>query len=157
MDISEFLRPEAIILNLRAQTSSEVIRALGNNLRDLGYVNDDFVEAALAREARMPTGLPLAGSFNAAIPHVDIEYVRQSALALATLEKPVIFQNMVDPEQDVPVQLVIMLALDQPKSQIAMLQQIAGILQNPELIAQLMAATTAQQILAALAQAETSA
>jgi mannitol/fructose-specific phosphotransferase system IIA component (Ntr-type) len=36
----------------------------------------------------MPTGLPLGGEFNAAIPHVDIEYVNKSALALATLCTP---------------------------------------------------------------------
>ncbi len=105
----------------------------------------------------MPTGLPLGGAINAAIPHVDIEFVNRSALALATLKSPVVFYNMVDSEEAVPVQLVIMLALDQPKSQIEMLQQVAGILQQPGLIEQLMAASGASDLLALLSAAETDA
>jgi PTS system galactitol-specific IIA component len=113
----------------------------------LGYVNDGFVEATLAREAEMPTGLPLGTDYNAAIPHVDIEYVHQSALALATLKEPVIFYNMVDQQDEVPVSIVIMLALDQPKSQIEMLQSVAALLQQPDLIESIMKASTQQEIL----------
>ena len=98
----------------------------------------------------MPTGLPLGGEINAAIPHVDIEYVNSSALALATLEQPVIFRNMVDREEKVYVRLVIMLALDQPKSQIKMLQEVTKILQNPNIVNRIILAETKEQILAIL-------
>lgn len=150
MSLTDFLSPEAISIQLTAEDAEDVIKLLGNKLHDLGYVKDDFVEATLVREAEMPTGLPLAGEINAAIPHVDIEYVNRPALALATLSQPVIFQNMVDSEEDVPVRLVIMLALDQPKSQIEMLQQVAGVLQNPKLVDRLMAAEEVDEVLAAL-------
>jgi PTS system galactitol-specific IIA component len=157
MKISSFLKPQAIVVQLEAQSSEEVIRALGTRLLDLGYVKQNFVAATLEREANMPTGLPLGGDINAAIPHVDIEFVNHSALALATLQKPVIFYNMVDSDEAVPVQLVIMLALDQPKSQIEMLQQVSGILQQPELILKLMAARAPDEVLAILATVETEA
>ncbi|MCJ7733436.1 MAG: PTS sugar transporter subunit IIA, partial [Anaerolineales bacterium] len=124
MKIKDYLCEEAIVLGLEASSSEEVIRALGGKLRDLGYVKDNFIEAALDREANMPTGLPLGGDYNAAIPHVDIEYVNQSALGLATLKEDVVFYNMVDNDEEVPCRLVIMLALDQPKSQIEMLQSV---------------------------------
>jgi PTS system galactitol-specific IIA component len=88
----------------------------------------------------MPTGLPLEGVYNAAIPHTESEHVLKPGLALATLAKPVIFQNMILPEEGVPVQLVILMALDQPKSQVEMLQEIAGVLQNPQVIDRLMQA-----------------
>lgn len=150
MSLTDFLSPEAISIQLQADDAEDVIILLGSRLYDLGYVKDDFVEATLAREAEMPTGLPLAGEINAAIPHVDIEYVNRPALALATLSQPVIFQNMVDSEEEVPVRLVIMLALDQPKSQIEMLQQVAGVLQNPKLVDRLMAAEEVDEVLATL-------
>src|SRR5690606_40789485 len=89
------LHPEAIFVNLDAADSTAVITELGNRLLKLGAVKEGFVEATLAREASMPTGLPLMGEFNAALPHVDIEYVNRPALALATLTRPVIFKNMV--------------------------------------------------------------
>ncbi len=146
MNITELLDPQAIVLHMEAADSTEVIQKLGDRLRELGYVKDDFVEATLAREASMPTGLPLGGSVNAAIPHVDIAYVNRPALALATLKRPIVFRNMVEPEQEVPVQLVIMLALEQPKSQIEMLQQVALILQRPDVVDRLMAATTLEEV-----------
>jgi PTS system galactitol-specific IIA component len=150
MRISDLLSPDAILLQLEAQSSEDVIRILGMKLLELGCVKDDFIEATLDRESEMPTGLPLGGDVNAAIPHVDIEYVNKSALALATLKHPVVFYNMIEHDEEVPTQLVIMLALDKPKSQVEMLQQVAEVLQQPETIAQLMAATTTKQILSIL-------
>lgn len=150
MEIKKFLDSKAITLNLDAGSSEDVIRELGGKLYDLGFVKDGFVEATLEREANMPTGLELMGDVNAAIPHVDIEYVNKSALGLATLKSPVSFKSMIDREKDVPVQLVIMLALDQPKSQIEMLQNVAGLLQSPDTIQALMAAKTPEEIYLAL-------
>jgi galactitol PTS system EIIA component len=157
MRISDFLQPAGIEIWLEAESSADVITALGSRLFKLGCVKDDFVAATLKREAAMPTGLPLSGAINAAIPHVDIEFVNKSALALATLKSPVVFYNMVDSEEAVPVHLVIMLALDQPKSQIEMLQRVSEILQQPELIAKLMAAAAPEDVLRLLSEAETDA
>lgn len=150
MKIKDYLCEEAIVLGLEASSSEEVIRALGGKLRDLGYVKDNFIEAALDREANMPTGLPLGGDYNAAIPHVDIEYVNQSALGLATLKEDVVFYNMVDNDEEVPCRLVIMLALDQPKSQIEMLQSVAAVLQAPETIQKLVTAKTTEEVFSIL-------
>lgn len=146
MNIKDFLRPEAVLLGLDSTTSEDVIRKLGGELRELGFVKEDFIEAALEREANMPTGLPLGGEYNAAIPHVDIEYVNQSALGLATLKNEVVFYNMVENDVEVPCRLVIMLALDQPKSQIEMLQSVAAVLQNPELVHKLVEAKSVEEI-----------
>jgi len=150
MNIVDFLDPDAIVLQMEADTSEDVIRQLGGRLLNLGYVNDDFIDATLKREANMPTGLPLGGSVNAAIPHVDIEYVKKSALGLATLQKEVVFYNMVENDVEVPCRLVIMLALDAPKSQVEMLQSVASVLQQPEVIDALIAAETVDQVFTAL-------
>jgi galactitol PTS system EIIA component len=150
MRLIDFLDIEAISIHSLAKTAEEIITDLGTRLFHLGKVKDDFISATLKREADMPTGLPLDGEINAAIPHVDIEFVNHSALALATLAHPVIFRNMVDRDEKVPVRLVIMLALDQPKSQIKMLQEVTKILQNPDLVNRLIMAETEDKILAIL-------
>ncbi len=150
MDIKEYLNEKAVILGLDAATSEEVIRILGGKLRDLGLVKDNFVEATLEREANMPTGLPLGGEYNAAIPHVDIKYVNQSALGLATLKEEVVFYNMVESDEPVQCRLVIMLALDQPKSQIEMLQSVAAVLQDQETVSKLVSAETKEEIFSLL-------
>jgi galactitol PTS system EIIA component len=157
VNISQLLVPKAILLHDTSQDSSSIIQRLGERLYQMGYVNDGFIEATLRREASMPTGLPLNGDFNAAMPHVDLEYVRKPAVALATLQQPITFQHMVMPEEAVPVQLVLMLALDQPKSQIEVLQEIAELLQNPEVVAGLMAANTPEDVFALLNDLEVAA
>jgi galactitol PTS system EIIA component len=135
--ILSLLVPSAVCVHLQAESSTQVLQALGDRLFQAGYVRDSFVAAALEREAHMPTGLPLDGQYNAAIPHTDIEHVIKPGLALATLAQPVNFQNMIQPEESVPVRLVILMALEQAKTQVEMLQEIAGVLQDSAVIEKL--------------------
>ena len=144
--LGSLLVQPAIIPHLTAKNAEEVVTALGKLLESAGYVKDTFVQAALTREQSMPTGLPLMGDANAAIPHTDIEHVLKSGVALATLTEPVIFQNMANPKNTVEVKIVFLLALDQPKAQVEMLQEIAGVLQNPDLIDKLIEANKPEEI-----------
>jgi PTS system galactitol-specific IIA component len=116
-------------------------------------VRPTFIIGALEREKTLPTGLPLGGTINAAIPHTDIHHVIHAAVALATLNKPVIFQNMVNSEEEVPVRIVFLLALKEAHAQIEMLQEIAGILQNESVINDLMKANSNKEVLAILEKA----
>ena len=94
----------------------------------------------------MPTGLPLGGEYNAAIPHADIEHVIMFGVGIATLKQPVAFHNMLTPEETVDVQLVFILALHRPGAQVKMLQGIAAILQDPKLVDTLMHADKLVQV-----------
>lgn len=146
MNILDFLVPSSVALHYEAGDSKEVITHLGKLLFKAGYVRETFVNAALDRESRLPTGLPLSGDINAAIPHTEVEHVLKPGLAMATLSASVAFQNMVSPEEAVSCQLVFVMALDQPKAQIEMLQEIAGILQHPEIIHRLMRANDFEEV-----------
>ena len=146
----KLLDPDAICINMDARNAEDVIENLGIRLFIDGYVKDTFVDAALAREQKLPTGLPLGGEINAAIPHTDVIHVLKPGVAMATLKRPVVFKNMVQPEEDVSVKLVFLLSLEHPHSQIEMLQEIAGVLQKPETVEKLMAANSFEDIQAAL-------
>lgn len=150
MSIFDLLSPQDIYLNLEAHNADDIIRHMGNGLHQAGKVKDGFVQATLEREHNTPTGLALGGEYNAALPHVDLEYVESSALALATLAQPVNFHNMVNKAEQVPVRLVVMLALRDPKSQIEALGQIAVLLQNPAIVGRLVEAESPQAVEAAL-------
>ncbi|WP_299024170.1 PTS sugar transporter subunit IIA [uncultured Thermanaerothrix sp.] len=152
LNLLDLLAPEAVALNFPATSAEAVIRHLAAALFKGGYVRETFAEAALEREARLPTGLRLSGEIHAAIPHTDIEHVIRPAVGLATLPTPVVFQNMIDPTDAVPVRLVFLLALEQPKSQVEMLQQVATILQNPQVVSELVAAQTLEEVRRVLAQ-----
>jgi galactitol PTS system EIIA component len=146
----ELLVPDAVCLKMDAKDSTEVIQTLGGKLLAAGYVKDSFVTAALSRESELPTGLPLGAAYNAAIPHTDVEHVIHPALALATLNTPVSFQNMVDPDDSVEVNLVILMALDQPKVQVEMLQEIAMVLQDSKTIEGLVQASSVEEVFTSL-------
>lgn len=148
--IIELLEPSAVKLGIKVKDSSEVVTILGELLFKKGYVHNSFVDAALTRESELPTGLPLGGEFNAAIPHTDIEHVIKPGLAMATMTSPVTFQNMIAPEEAVLVNLVILMALEKPKTQVEMLQEIAGVLQDAEVINRLMEAKNFGDVQAAL-------
>jgi mannitol/fructose-specific phosphotransferase system IIA component (Ntr-type) len=57
---------------------------------------------------------------------------------------------MVATDEEVKVSLVFVMALDQPKAQIDMLREIAGVLQRPEVISKLMEAENYKDVRAAL-------
>lgn len=146
----QLLEPKGVLLHVDAKDANTIIQMLGSRLLETGYVKDSFVDAAIDRESRLPTGLPLGGGYNAAIPHTDIDHVIKPGLALATLKNPVPFQNMAIPTETVDVSLVFLLALEQPKAQIEMLQEIAGVLQAPEVVAALMKATSYEEVFTVL-------
>lgn len=144
--LENLLVRSAIELNYPAKDTKDIVCVLGKHLFDAGYTKESFIQAAIDRENEMPTGLPLNGSYNAAIPHTDIEHVIKPGVAFATLKSPVTFQNMAVPDDSVEVSLVFLLALDQPKAQIGMLQEIAGILQDPHLIEDLMNTSECEEV-----------
>jgi PTS system galactitol-specific IIA component len=146
----QLLDRDAVCLKMDARDSHDVIENLGIRLFIDGYVRDTFVDAAWAREQKLPTGLPLGGEINAAIPHTDVIHVIKPGLAMATLNRPVVFKNMIQPDEDVKVRLVFLLSLEHPKSQIEMLQEIAGVLQNEDVVNRLLAADTFEDVQAAL-------
>jgi len=148
--IVKLLYPEGVLLNSEFTSAEEVIKAIGDKLCIAGYVKESFVDAAIEREKTLPTGLPLGGRINAAIPHTEIEHVLKPALGMATLKNEVNFRNMVSPDEFVPVRLVFLLALEQPKAQVEMLQEVAGVLQNSLLVSSLLEKRSYEEVIKAL-------
>lgn len=152
-DFSTLIRPELVLINPDLTTSTAVIRSLGTRLVDRGFAKPSLIEAALDREREYPTGLLLnAAGANAAIPHADREHVIGPAAAVAVLKTPVIFQQMDDPEAAIPVRVVFLLALPDTDSQLQTLRALGAALQDPRLITRLLASTTPDTVISAIAQ-----
>lgn len=148
----KLISPQMIFTGIEAGHANEVIALLGGKLAELGLVTESYVDAVIAREAEMPTGLPLGG-INVAVPHTDPEHVVTPTVAVATLTKPVPFGNMEDPDEKLPISIVFLLALKDKDKQIEMLQAIAGLIQNGSLLEEMTAAADKEDILALLAKA----
>lgn len=142
--------PETVILGADVQTAEEIIRLLAARLEARGYVRASYADAVVRREQTLPTGLPLGREDNIAIPHTDAEHVLKPAVALATLAKPVMFANMEEPEEMVPVGTVFLLAINDKDRQIDTLQQIMETIQSPEILDGLKNAATFDDVRALL-------
>ncbi len=79
-------------------------------------------KALLEREEEFPTGLQI-GDINVAVPHADHIYVKESEIILCTLENPVEFQRMDNPEKEVKVSIIILMAINNPDTHIEVLQK----------------------------------
>ncbi|UOQ45523.1 PTS sugar transporter subunit IIA [Halobacillus salinarum] len=126
-----YLDESIILLNLEGSTKEEVLTAMGQNLADKNLVKDSFVQAIIDREKEFATGLPTAG-LSVAIPHTDVEHVNQKNISVAVLKKEVEFGVMGDDEETTPVKLVFMLAMDEPHSQLTLLQKLMQVFQNED-------------------------
>ncbi len=145
MEISELINEELIIVNAKVASQKEIFEMLFKKLLNNGYVRESFLVGIMSREKAFPTGL-LLGSNNIAIPHTDAKHVIKPAIALATLEKPVIFKNMANPVEDLPVNIVFMLALNSPHAQVNMLQQLVSLFQNNILLQKILEAKGGDEI-----------
>jgi len=136
---------DLVVLNMEADTSSEIIQKLGTLLLAKGYVKDSYVHAVLEREKHLPTGLAI-GDFCVAIPHTDSDHVNQSNIAITTLRKSSVFHSMVNPEETLNVDLVFLLAVKDPTSQIELLKNLMSVFQNKELLIQVKKATSKEEV-----------
>ncbi len=133
-----------VALDLDAVNARTVIEVLAGKLHREGLVVAEYGQQTYAREVEHPTGLPTK-PFCIAFPHADADGVKVSALALATLSKPVAFKNMGDPEEDLQVFLVLMLANRNPEEQIQTLRNLALLFGQPNKLVALRDQSTAKK------------
>ncbi len=115
-----------------ANNKEEVIHLLSSRMDKLGYVEPGFEKAVLERERDYPTGLPT--KIPVALCHVEAEYVNQTALAIATLKKPVEFHDMGDPKNTLQVEIVFLLTIVDPKKQCLYLRKMMSIFKDNTLL-----------------------
>jgi galactitol PTS system EIIA component len=139
-----------ILLDLEGNTKEDVLHAMAKNLVEKGLVKESFTEAIIAREQEYATGLPTLG-VSVAIPHTDIEHVREKTISVAVLKEPVDFGVMGDPTETTPVKLVFMLAMDETDSQLSLLTRLMQIFQDEAILLQLANVEDKSEILNLLA------
>jgi galactitol PTS system EIIA component len=152
MQLGTLLADELIRLALSAATWEDVLRRLAEDLRAAGRVHPTYEGAVVARERTFPTGLAV-GDIGVAIPHADVEHVREPAIAIATLSAPVAFGEMGNPGNTVPVRIVFMLAIHQAEAMVGVLQDLVGSFQKPGALAAMLDARSPGDVRTAFGRA----
>lgn len=139
------LNDNLVNVNVNKNCKEEVIALLCELLQEQNCIKDTFQNAVLEREKVYPTGLPL-NQLGVAIPHTDVEHVVDPAIAVAVLSNPVQFQMMGDPDTDVSVNIVFVLAVKEPKQQLELLENLMSIFQSDDVMDQLKNAASASEV-----------
>jgi len=142
LEVSE----ENILIKLEAETKEEVIRILVDLLVKNAYLKTGYYDVVVEREVKYPTGLPTEG-IKVAIPHgFSEDCVLKPAVGIATLARPVIFNNMFADDEELAVELVFLLALTNKEEQGKDLTRIMDVLSDSKLLCAIHAAKTGSEI-----------
>ena len=142
----EQLKEELIFPKLEASNSKEVFEKVGGKFIEEGFCKDSYVDALVNRESEFPTGIDVDG-FGIAIPHTDISHVNKAGIAIATLENPVKFVQMGTDDEEVEAKVIFMLAVDDPKKHLELLQNVLAVLQDKDVLNKLSNADKCSEII----------
>lgn len=131
--MSALFRPELCFSSLDLPDADAVLDLLADALQEQGLVHPSFAGAVRQREATSPTGLPLARR-KVAVPHADPEHVIAPAVAAATLARPVLFGEMGNPDSQLEIEVVLMLALRDRESVQRELVRLVETFQDPDFV-----------------------
>lgn len=138
--------PNLILESVYAKTADEAVRKVAEHLVRLGYAKGSYPDAVVKREHEFPTGLPTNG-VGVAIPHCDAHHVLNPAIAVARLSNPVRFGVMGSKDATVMVDIIFMLAINEPSSQIDTLRQLSLMVQDSGLLATLKNASDGEEVM----------
>jgi PTS system galactitol-specific IIA component len=134
-----------ILVDVEAPDAETVINLLADRLQSNQAVGPNYAAAPIEREKEHSTGLPTR-PFCIAFPHAGMEGVNISSLAVANFSSPVLFNNMADPEEQLPVEMVFLLANNNPEEQVQALRNLALIFGEPEKLEYIRALTSPARI-----------
>ena len=139
------VREDLIFIDLDCNSREELIKYMSDQMMDAGKVKETYCNAVLERELIYPTGLN-TGDIKVAIPHTDPVHVNSAGISVATLKNRVEFKNMEDPNQNIDVDLVFMLAVANPEAQVPLLVKLMGVFSDKELLKKIKDSKTKHEI-----------
>ena len=154
MNLSDFMIPEAIIPELKAEDRDGVLRELVVALSDAGKFDgskvDEIVEQLMAREDQGSTGI----GKGIAVPHIKYEAVRQIVGTIGCSKQGIDFSSL----DNAPVYSVLLLLSppDQPDQHLEAMENLFAHLQQDMFRKFLRQAETTEAVVELLLEADES-
>ncbi|MBU3182943.1 PTS fructose transporter subunit IIABC [Clostridium psychrophilum] len=143
MRITELLKENTIILDLKSTSKTEVIDELVNKLDSAGVLNDkeEYKKAILKREADFSTGI----GEGIAIPHAKVAAVKTSALAFGRSNAGIDFDSL----DDAPANIFFMIAATEGANDthLETLSRLSTLLMNEDFKKKLLIVKTPEEVL----------
>ena len=135
----------AILPHMVADSWEDAIGQLGARMWEAGFTDSAYTGCVIERERSFPTALQL-DSVAVALPHGASEHVWVPSIAVGTCKRPVPFCSMVDPSKTLDVRLVVLIAVNEPESQLEVLSSFSRFLTDPAFVQKVLAMDTAREI-----------
>ena len=143
MKITELLKKNTIILDLKSNSKAEVIDELVNKLDSAGMLNDkeEYKKAILKREADFSTGI----GEGIAIPHAKVAAVKTPALAFGRSTAGIDFDSL----DDAPANIFFMIAATEGanNTHLETLSRLSTLLMNEDFKQKLLIVKTPEEVL----------
>jgi len=142
MDLKQLLLKDAMIMDLKATNKEDAIEEMVNKYYDVGVIDDKKLYKAdiLKREAQTSTGI----GEGIAMPHARDKAVKRATVLFAKSAKGIDYQSL----DGQPAYLFFMIAAPDGADNLHLqaLAALSSLLINPELVKNLKAATTADEV-----------
>lgn len=114
------------------ESREEYLSDTAKMLLQKGMVKEGFEAVIRKREEEYPTGI-LTVTIPVSIPHAEFEFVNQESIVVTVFEEPVSFRRMDAPDQEIGAKVSFMLLLKDAHKHMAVLQQLAFLMQSQAL------------------------
>ncbi|WP_125763966.1 PTS fructose transporter subunit IIABC [Companilactobacillus hulinensis] len=142
MDLKQLLLKDAMIMDLKATTKEEAIEEMVDKYYQVGVINDKdlYKSDILKREAQTSTGI----GEGIAMPHARDKAVQRATVLFAKSAKGIDYQSL----DGQPAYLFFMIAAPDGADNLHLqaLAALSSLLINPDLVANLKKATTADEV-----------
>ncbi|HII0362878.1 PTS sugar transporter subunit IIA [Klebsiella pneumoniae] len=126
MSLNSKLEHELILLNEPPLNRNTLFNYVSKLLLSKNYVEPSYPEALIAREENHPTAMQLE-RMGVAIPHVDVEHVREEKLVVVTCPEGIVFNQAEDPDCTMKVNVIFFLLLKEKDAHLEFLMKLISL------------------------------
>lgn len=111
----------------------EYFQKIYQKLKQLNYIEGDYLNAIIEREKEYPTGLQTP-FFNVAIPHTEPQFIKKPFIYMIKLKTPIAFGQMGTTDTLIDVDCTFVLGMEKGADQLVILQNLMDMFSNEEVM-----------------------
>lgn len=151
MSLNTSLDNELIHIHLPTQQRDELFVKISDQLLAKGIVESSYPEALRLREQQHPTAMQLE-TMGVAIPHVDVEHVREERLVVVTCPEGILFNQAEDPDLTMKVNVIFFLLLKEKDAHLEFLMKLISLFQKTDQMSTLLNTDSSDEVIKILAK-----
>lgn len=151
MSLNTSLDNELIHIHLPTQQRDELLIKISDQLLAKGIVESSYPEALRLREQHHPTAMQLE-TMGVAIPHVDVEHVREERLVVVTCPEGIVFNQAEDPDLTMKVNVIFFLLLKEKDAHLEFLMKLISLFQKTDQMNTLLNTDSSDEVIKILAK-----